>query len=58
MQLIVVDSFVMSANSYPATPFFITRYFYKKALLEYRKPERLPPTLEEALLRYCEDKVD
>lgn len=27
----------------------ITRYFYKKALLENRKPERLPLTLDEAL---------
>ncbi len=31
----------------------ITRYFYKKALLENRKPERLPLTLDEALL--CDD---
>lgn len=28
----------------------ITRFFYKKALLENRKPERLPLTLNEALL--------
>ena len=27
----------------------ITRFFYKKALLENRKPERLPLTLDEAL---------
>ena len=27
----------------------ITRYFYKKALQENRKPERLPLTLDEAL---------
>jgi len=30
----------------------ITRYFYKKALLENRKPERLPLTLNEALKWY------
>ncbi|MDA8429687.1 MAG: energy-coupling factor ABC transporter ATP-binding protein [Geobacteraceae bacterium] len=30
----------------------ITRYFYKKALMENRKPERLPLTLDEALKWY------
>lgn len=36
----------------------ITRYFYKKALQENRAPDRLPLTLDEALLWHCKDKVD